>query len=53
VKLQYEKGAASLLEMLDSERTWIAANAEYRQNLTDYWTALFQLEQAVSQELRK
>jgi cobalt-zinc-cadmium efflux system outer membrane protein len=53
VKLQYEKGAASLLEMLDSERTWIAANAEYRQNLTDYWTALFQLEQAVAQDLRK
>ena len=53
VRLQYEKGAASLLEMLDAERTWIAANAEYRQDLTDYWTALFQVEQAVGQEMRK
>jgi cobalt-zinc-cadmium efflux system outer membrane protein len=52
VKLQYEKGVASLLEMLDGERTWIAANNEYRQNLTDYWIAFFQLEQAVGQELR-
>ena len=51
VKLQYEKGAASLLELLDAERSWIAANAEYRQNLADRAVALFQLEQAAAEEI--
>ncbi len=52
VDFQYRNGAASLLEMLDAERTWIATNAEYRQDLTNYWTALFSLEEAVGLELR-
>ncbi len=52
VELQYRKGAASLLEYLDAQRTYIATNVEYFQDLTNYWTAVFQLEQAVGTELR-
>lgn len=51
VRLQYEKGAASLLELLDAQRTYIATNTEYYETLTDYWTALFQVEQAMGKEL--
>jgi cobalt-zinc-cadmium efflux system outer membrane protein len=52
-KLQYEKGAISYLESLDAQRTFIATNAEYLQDLTNYWTAVAQLEAAVGMELRK
>lgn len=52
-KFQYEKGAASLLEYLDAQRTFISTNLEYLGNLAGYWTAVFQLEQAVGMELRK
>jgi cobalt-zinc-cadmium efflux system outer membrane protein len=51
VRVQYDKGAASLLEFLDAQRTFIANNVEYLQDLADYWTAVFQLEQAVGSEL--
>jgi outer membrane protein, heavy metal efflux system len=53
VKLQYEKGAASLLELLDGQRTYILARNEYLQDLTGYWNAVFQLEAAVASELGK
>ena len=52
VELQYKKGAASLLEYLDAQRTWIANNEEYLQDLANYWTAVYQLEQAVGADLR-
>ena len=52
VKIQYEKGAASLLELLDAERSLIATETEYLQDLTDYWSAVFGLEAAVGEELR-
>jgi cobalt-zinc-cadmium efflux system outer membrane protein len=52
VRIQYEKGAASLLELLDAQRTLIAAHVERLQDLTNYWTAVFQLEQAVGKDLR-
>jgi cobalt-zinc-cadmium efflux system outer membrane protein len=51
VELQYKKGAASLLEYLDAQRTYIAINLEYLQDLTGYWGAVFQLEAAVASEL--
>jgi len=51
VEYQYKKGAASLLELLDAQRTFVATNAEYFQDVSDYWTALYQLEEAVGQEL--
>lgn len=47
VNIQYQKGAASLLEFLDAQRTYIATNVEYLQDLTTYRLALFQLEQAL------
>lgn len=52
-RVQYEKGASSLLELLDAERTYIAVHTEYVQDLSLYWTAVAQLEQAVAKELRK
>jgi cobalt-zinc-cadmium efflux system outer membrane protein len=53
VALQYQKGAASLLEYLDAQRTYIATNLEYLQELTGYWDAVFQLEAAVASELAR
>ncbi len=50
-RLQYEKGAASLTDFLDAQRTYIATNVEYFGDLTNYWTAVFQVEQAVGVEL--
>ena len=52
VEIQFRKGAASLLEYLDAQRTYISANLEYLQDLTNYWTAVYQLEQAVGTDLR-
>ena len=52
VSLQYQKGAASLLEYLDAQRTFIANNEEYLQDLANYWTAVYQLEAAVGMDLR-
>jgi cobalt-zinc-cadmium efflux system outer membrane protein len=46
-RLRYQKGAASLLEYLDAQRIYIASNQEYFQSLASFWTARFQLEQAV------
>jgi cobalt-zinc-cadmium efflux system outer membrane protein len=51
-KFQFEKGAASLLEYLDAQRTFIATTVEYLGDLASYRTAVFQLEQAVGTELR-
>jgi cobalt-zinc-cadmium efflux system outer membrane protein len=53
VKLQYEKGAASLFEFLDAQRTYLATQNEFLQNLSDDWTAVFQMEQASGMELHQ
>jgi cobalt-zinc-cadmium efflux system outer membrane protein len=52
VGIQYQKGSASLLELLDAQRQYIITNLEYLQDLANYWTAVFQLEQAVGTDLR-
>ncbi len=52
-RLQVEKGAASLTDFLDAQRTYIAANVEYFQDLASYWTAVFGLEQAVGMEFQR
>jgi cobalt-zinc-cadmium efflux system outer membrane protein len=44
---QYRAGNATLMDFLDAERAYIATNLEYLTDLTQYWMALFQLEQAV------
>ncbi len=51
IRFQYEKGAGSLLELLDAERQLVSVRLEYVQDLADYWTALFQLEQAAAGEV--
>ncbi len=43
----YKKGAASLLDYLDAERTYRANQLAYRQALASYMTALEQMRQAV------
>jgi cobalt-zinc-cadmium efflux system outer membrane protein len=52
-RTQYERGAGTLMDLLDAQRTYIATNVEYIQDLTSYWTAVSQLEQAVGTELRQ
>jgi cobalt-zinc-cadmium efflux system outer membrane protein len=53
VRLQYEKGAASLFELLDAQRVYLGTQNEFLQTLNDYWTAVFQMEQASGMELRR
>ena len=52
IEVQYQKGSASLLDLLDAQRTFLAVNAERLALLASYWTAVSALEAAVSQELR-
>jgi outer membrane protein, heavy metal efflux system len=52
VGIQYQKGAASLLELLDAQRTFRTIAFEARSNLADYWNAVFRLEQAVGRTLQ-
>ncbi len=51
VSVQYEKGAASLIEFLDAQRTFVAINVEYLSVLQGYWASVFSLEAALAQEL--
>jgi cobalt-zinc-cadmium efflux system outer membrane protein len=51
VQLQYTKGAASLLELLDAQRTYIAINQEYYANLESYWNAVFALRATAGLEM--
>ena len=43
----YKRGAASLLDFLDAERTYRSNQLAYRQALASYMTALEQMRQAV------
>ena len=43
----YRRGAASLLDFLDAERSYRATQLAYRQTIAAYLTALEQLRQAV------
>ncbi len=52
VSIQYEKGAASLLEFLDAQRTYISIALERLQIVGNYWNSVFKLEQAVGKEFR-
>jgi cobalt-zinc-cadmium efflux system outer membrane protein len=52
-RVQYDKSAATLMDLLDAQRTYIATNVEYLQDLANYWTAVFQLEEAVGTELHQ
>lgn len=52
IEVQYQKGSASLLDLLDAQRTFLAVNGERLALLAGYWTAVASLEAAVSKELR-
>lgn len=52
IKFQYEHGAASLLDLLNAQRTYTATRGEYAQDLANYWIALSLLEQATAEELK-
>jgi cobalt-zinc-cadmium efflux system outer membrane protein len=47
VRVQYAKGATSLLDYLDAQRTHLVNEIDYLTSLGAFWTAVFQLEQAV------
>ena len=47
VQVQYEKGAASLLELLDAQRTWAQVHADYLRDVRDFWLSVFRLDAAV------
>jgi outer membrane protein, heavy metal efflux system len=50
-RIQYEKGAARLFELLDAQRAFAQVRAEYLQDLHDLWLNLFKLEAAVGRQL--
>jgi len=51
VQLQYQKGAASLLEYLDAQRMLISTKLDYEGDLSDYWLAVVLIGQAVGLEM--
>jgi cobalt-zinc-cadmium efflux system outer membrane protein len=46
-QVQYEKGAASLLELLDAQRTWAQIHADYLRDMREFWLSVFRLDAAV------
>jgi cobalt-zinc-cadmium efflux system outer membrane protein len=52
IEVQYAKGAATLLDLLDAQRTLLAVSGERLNLLANYWNAVAQLEAAVAKELR-
>ena len=51
VQIQYEKGAASLLEYLDAQRMLIETTQGYLRDLADYWLAVVLIGEAVGLEI--
>jgi cobalt-zinc-cadmium efflux system outer membrane protein len=51
VQLQYQKGAASLLEYLDAQRVLISTKLDYENDLANYWQAVVLIGQAVGMEV--
>jgi cobalt-zinc-cadmium efflux system outer membrane protein len=47
VQIQYDKGAVSLIDYLDAQRTHLMNEIDYLSSLAAFWTAVFQLEQSV------
>ena len=53
VEKQYRAGSLTLNDYLDAYRTYAATRQEYLNDLSAYWSAVYQLEQAVNVELRR
>ena len=49
-QVQYTAGSATLTDLLDAQRSFVQVNVDYQTELVNYWTAVFQLEQAVGRE---
>jgi len=48
----YQRGAASFIDFMDAQRSFVANRLEYHQDLAGYWDAVYQLEQATATQLR-
>jgi outer membrane protein, heavy metal efflux system len=51
-QVMYQKGAASFIDFMDAQRQFVASRLEYNQDLANYWSAVYQLEQATATVLR-
>jgi cobalt-zinc-cadmium efflux system outer membrane protein len=49
-QVQFNAGSATLTDLLDAQRSYVAVNSGYLAELVAYWAAAFQLEQAVGKE---
>jgi cobalt-zinc-cadmium efflux system outer membrane protein len=49
----YQRGAASFIDFMDAQRAYVASRLEYNQDLANYWTAVYGLEQATAINLRE
>jgi cobalt-zinc-cadmium efflux system outer membrane protein len=52
-KIEWHEGKGNLTDYLDARQAFIQTNVEYLGDLTNYWTAVAQLEAAVGKELRQ
>jgi len=52
-KIQWLAGKANLTDYLNARQAFVQTNLEYIGDLTSYWTAVAQLEQAVGTELHR
>lgn len=50
-QVQFNAGSATLTDLLDAQRSFVAVTSDYYTELVNYWTAVFQLEQAVGREM--
>lgn len=48
----YQRGAASFIDFMDAQRSFVSSRLEYHQDLANYWDAVYQLEQATATQLR-
>jgi cobalt-zinc-cadmium efflux system outer membrane protein len=51
IQLQYEKGAASLIDLLDAERSYVSANQDRIALLGETWAAIYEMKHALGGEL--
>jgi outer membrane protein, heavy metal efflux system len=51
-QVMYQKGAASFIDFMDAQRQFVASRLEYNQDLANYWSAVYLLEQATATVLR-
>lgn len=50
-QVQFTAGSATLTDLLDAQRSYVQVNSGYLAELVDYWTAVFQVEQAIGKEI--